>query len=1222
MIIRKMLRFLFLSACFSGCLYQILYVNNQYFSYKTTTRVNSNLQDIVSYPTIVFCTRISDMIDRHNFDLLRNSQLSLFNLTIKQLLTLTPAENEIIDGCQFRDDSQHRYIFKYYNSSYCYNHFGVKKIIVGDLVCYQIYTYEAKNYSIYRVANAISYGMYVFNIYLTTPFTRAIDLIIPAFYNPTFHQDVSIRATFPTYSRHFAEVITRHQDENWIIMKPFAEHYHLLPCPYDTNCTLINKCYRKCVTEQTVSLLNLHPFSEPATAAHSNLKLLSSIQLKDLNVLRTWQEIKSKCDFLCLQLECTITISSNLAYEYRYWTPKNMTLTVSVPGMYFKTITSVPALSFIEYISSMTTCISIWFGFSALSVNPFNWLIRTKIISTKLKLHFKWFKMGGCIYYAICLVGFIFQLSSVCNQFFKFETSSRIKVSTEDQYKYQAITICFNHKDIMNRTEYRKYNISKTFQEAFLQGDDELSNLTVEQLFTLTPKAEDVIQGCGLRDELNYRLKRLHAKECMKFFSIMKAVRGEWMCYAFVPQKNATFSWTKVATSHTGKGRVYHISVNLSVELQTTMAVISYQTLHSGLPTLSRSFAQLVSLQTSNFVIVASMLNIFQSLPPPYDTKCATGPDNQDQCASKCLVQELRSQLNRAPFSIYLVNQSLNLRPVSSKDLKNKTFSDLLFDIQGTCRSRCSFLPCLQLVSFTDSSDYYNFKDKGSLRIISMVPKRPALVITSIPATTLTDFLLYICNCFGIWFGLSFVTCDPIFIWLQILELRKRIRILLQTSNFLPVGKGFNHPSIFRFFMLSICVCGCTFQCYMFCDTYFKYKTSSRIEITARETYRLPDIILCTRYREVTSKKVWESYSTQLMQQENEPTIRQILQMTPNNTLDECGYRFNGSDEFQMKKEIECSKIWKIVKYASGADVCYAYLSAENEAYSIPDVASALDHVGIIYELYLNESMKNAQHLYLISDTNPLGLSLTLKATLPVRSRKYGEAMIRGLDDKTLNYFTVQGTIYNVTLLQAPYDTGCVPDYQADFCGPDCNTKYKQEQLQRVPFHEIITEPLDLRMVSEKDLMNETVQEIIKKGNEMCSKKCSHPPCQSYYSLTDAFGNFKADIGLHRLVLAAGVPRSNGLIVNTFPSMQLIDFLNNLAVSASIWFGVSVLSLFMIPLNFKFMDVNKNNLKSRRVHTKQRLERIHGHIQVYPRSYCQCSYCQRFYFIISQKYNV
>lgn len=108
-----------------------------------------------------------------------------------------------------------------------------------------------------------------------------------------------------------------------------------------------------------------------------------------------------------------------------------------------------------------------------------------------------------------------------------------------------------------------------------------------------------------------------------------------------------------------------------------------------------------------------------------------------------------------------------------------------------------------------------------------------------------------------------------------------------------------------------------------------------------------------------------------------------------------------------------------------------------------------------------------------------------------------------------------------MTLCPAPYDTGRFSNDQADFCGCNCNTHNRKKRNFRVPFHEIMSEPLELRMVKEKHLENETVKNILKEGNEMCSKKCSGPFCDSYYSLIDALGYFKGDIGLHRLVLAA-----------------------------------------------------------------------------------------------------
>ena len=1196
MVIRQILHILFLATCFAGCLYHVLHVSKQYFSYRTTTRVNSKLQDIVKYPIIVFCAQLTDMIDP--FALPNRSLTNLHNLTIRQLLNFTPLENKTIHTCGFRDDSQHTYIFNNYTSSHCSYHFRVKKVIVGNLICYQIYTRKSLNYSIYRIANAIDWATIVYNIDLSEPFSRSTNIFMPAFYPSLLTNKIKTREIFPALSRQFAAVTVRSNYDNWIIMRPYAEDYQLLAAPYDTNCTHVSFCYRNCIIRDTISLLNLFPFSEPANKSYGELKLLSSDHLKYSSTFQQWKQTQLSCKNKCSQLNCRTIITSNVAYTYTYYEPSNLTLSVSVPGTYFKTISSIPDFSLIEYISSLTTCISIWFGFSALSVNPFQWV--RKRAFTKFSLRVNQLKIGRRVYFAICFIGFTYQLSSVCDQFFKFQTSSRIEVSSKDTYKYQTLGTCFQQAEILNRTDFQQYNISQTVEQA-LANYDEIYNLNIDHLFELSPKAANIMKHCSIRHEFDFRLNRLNATECSLWFSVKQVVKGEHMCYFFIPRNNATFSWTKVTTSFKGKGRVYEIVLNLEAVVDATMLVISYQgKAEKSLPTLSRNFAQLINYYSSNLIQASSLLNVFKSLPSPYDTKCLEGLD-QDECNTQCIIQEVNSKLDRVPFSEFVPNQSKKLKQISYADVLNKTFANLLWHAQQECWKKCTFTPCFQTISFTDSNDYYNIKDKGRLRIISTVPKRPTLIISSIPATTETDFLLYICNCFGIWFGLSFLTCNPYFLWIKIVKLRQRIKgCSTQTST---LTNPLKRHSFKRFLVVSFCVCGFGFQCFSFSITYFRYKTNTRIEITATDVYRLPNIVFCTQFTEVISQQRLQKFLTRVQHQEIEPTVKDLHEMTPNDTLVGCGYRFNQSEEFQERSQKECGKIFKTIKYASGGDICYDYISSQDSGYSVTQVTSALDHVGIIYELYLNESLTTAHHLYFISYATPFDLSVTSKAILPIRSRKYGETLIRGLGDKLQNYFMLQGTIYNVTLLQAPYDTGCLPDDEADFCEPECNTQYKQEKLERVPFREIMAEPSDFRMISEQDLENDTVKNIIKEGNLMCSKRCTRPPCDSYYSLTDAFGYFKADIRQGRLVLAAGVPQSNGLIVRTFPAMQLIDFLNNLAISASIWFGVSILSLCMMPVNTRIMTRKKNNSMSLRVHRQERIRRLRRCVKVVPEQF-------------------
>ena len=414
-----------------------------------------------------------------------------------------------------------------------------------------------------------------------------------------------------------------------------------------------------------------------------------------------------------------------------------------------------------------------------------------------------------------------------------------------------------------------------------------------------------------------------------------------------------------------------------------------------------------------------------------------------------------------------------------------------------------------------------------------------------------------------------------------------------------------------RVVLWAICFTGFTLHCYTFCNTYFQYLTISRIEISAKDVYRLPNIILCTKYTEVISNLFHMDMDFDL----GSLTIKEVFDMTPEpaSTIDACRYGFNNSEIFWYEKHDECMKIWTAMKYVLGADVCYAYVSNPMTIYSIGYVTAALNEVGIIYELHLNKSLSNTQHFHLISYTHPVGFSAHSKTMLPIRSGRFGETIYTNTNGVPQNYILIQGTLYNVTLLPAPYDTDCLLDVRADFCEGECNIQFQSDKVGRIPFHEMITEPTDLKMVSSQDLMNATFRSIIEQGDNMCRNKCNHRSCDSYFSLTDASAFYKPMVG-ENFVLAAGVARTNGLIVNTFPSMQLIDFLNNLAISASIWFGVSVLSICMTPVTalFVWSTFGTKAKSHKRIHRKQRMERLHRRMKVTPRYYCRCAYCQRY----------
>ena len=1163
--LKRILHLALSSLCLCGCMYHIIYINSQFFAYKTTTRVSSILQDVVGYPQIAWCASLMEMIRPE--DLIQrdiSSQDDIHRLNIRHLFDLTPSENQTISACWLRGFSQNKHLYERYSTDACNNYFKVTKWISGNKVCYYIYDRGSYNYSIYEVANAITHPFDVFRIDLSQEFNSGTVIVMVASYAGDKW------SMFPVSSRRFAKIFIHNPYQNRLIIRPYQEVYRFLPPPFDTNCSETTYlCRRQCLTNETISQMNFFPFSEPALD-YDDLHVLSSLELNDKKSFDTWRKIEEECDKMCSQTPCQFPVTSNLLSRYHTHVDVNhIQITVSVPGMYPKVIQAVQTISLIEWFSSVSTSVSIWFGLYILQSNPISWVRKLKDLKKCLHLNkfLWWFNI------VLCSIGFLFQFISLSIQYFEYETSSKIQVSLEDQQSYPTLGLCMYTGDLLRRNDV----------------SDQLSNLTVREIFDITPKGEDLILGCALRDNSHYGLTNHSPVTCREFFYSSSALRGPFTCYSFVPRQLQRFPLTKVATSYRQKGEIYGISLSLPLERHFMVVVTYYiRQAYLPIPTTSRSFGQKIIPNFHNTILSAGHLNILEALPSPYDTRCVEN-HNEDLCNTDCLRKKLRV-INRLPYSSYIIDKNLDMKIINLGDLKQHSVSKLVRQAQLYCRNQCLPLPCYASVTITEAHTSYYPQAQVPLGIVAMVPSKPTVSTTAIPVMMPLDFFLYVWNCFGIWFGFSIVCCNPITV------IEKMKKVLRRKDTF---RRPKENTRMKRLVLELLVCCGCfggfVWHGYTFSDTYFSYKIFSRVEISDIDLYRFPNIDFCTSYRDFNLKAKWAFYLNVSNSRLIKPTIKQLFDLTPgaNDTLVGCAYRFIGTENMVMQSAKECKKSWKVTKYVSGVHVCYAHVSDPFFTYSLVKVTSALTHVGIIYEILLNEWLSKSRNMVMISTLYPIGFIADRRSALPMRSRKYLQVIVRDTGVTSDNYYVVQGTAYNITLLPAPYETNCVPDVRADFCEPECNTKYKKEKLGRVPFHEMIADPSDDKMVSEEDLNNQTIKRIILQGNEECSKICIHHSCSSFYTLTDAAGYYKPSLGNRSIVLAAGVPRSNGLIVRTFPMMVLIDFLNNIGVSASIWLGVSVFSLFTIPFKiFSFWNQSKPR-SQRRLHRRRRMERLH-----------------------------
>ena len=403
--------------------------------------------------------------------------------------------------------------------------------------------------------------------------------------------------------------------------------------------------------------------------------------------------------------------------------------------------------------------------------------------------------------------------------------------------------------------------------------------------------------------------------------------------------------------------------------------------------------------------------------------------------------------------------------------------------------------------------------------------------------------------------------------------------------------------NLFLTSFMVICFAGFIWQGSLVLRTYFSYRTYSRIQVSRKDNFTLPTLNVCFRYSDILSNNSVDLHYS---------TVEDIFEMTPpkNDSLTGCSTRDPNSDIMTLKDKGSCVAEFRNEKYIFGSTVCYVYKPISS--YSLTRTTSSSSKSAVTYELFLSPIFNRASFLSFYWFTIP-----SWGTGRPSESRKHVSIIFRDAeDDDSESYFFVQGINHNITLLPEPYDTQCLRGNSSIVCFSSCYKKYLLTILDRVPFDEIIADPIPFRIMSKDDMSNSSFKESVEVGNQECRNSCLREQCDQYYSMPIVSGYWKPKAYHDGLTIAVGTPSSNDLVVTTYPSLTLMDFLNNLAVSGSIWLGVSVMSIAMHPVKL-FKRRQQKKLKRRS--PNERLRGFNQHFRVSPRVYCPCTYCQKHY---------
>ena len=333
---------------------------------------------------------------------------------------------------------------------------------------------------------------------------------------------------------------------------------------------------------------------------------------------------------------------------------------------------------------------------------------------------------------------------------------------------HQSIMYCPRFADLVSKSKMTIKNdgneIDVTSKQYLRELDIALSRLTIKDILELTPPESDTIQECVVRRGKMSVPRKLRKNDCETFFKVTKSVNGERICYTFIPKIRERFSIGSIASSPTFGGTVYRIHPNprLSETIISMLISSPFMLNPNGSfidPLHSRLFMVNIynskSFNLSRLLVHGETIEIHR-LPPPYDTRCTAGHD-QELCHEKCLVHKFKA-INKMSWSGFHQDTS-SFKMLTALDLENETIenytSNSLEECLGLCKQKSE---CFTQFTRTTVEQY----QAEDFTISSMVPSQPHILLHAVPSLNHIEFIIQIGSCFGMWFGLSIISFNPV----------------------------------------------------------------------------------------------------------------------------------------------------------------------------------------------------------------------------------------------------------------------------------------------------------------------------------------------------------------------------------------------------------------------------------------------------------------------------
>ena len=374
------------------------------------------------------------------------------------------------------------------------------------------------------------------------------------------------------------------------------------------------------------------------------------------------------------------------------------------------------------------------------------------------------------VFKLICLIGFLYQISEISVQYFSYKTNTKVILHLDYNFNNPSIVFCSRYTDIIDRTNYQKYGIHEKCNYNSAEYLSDQSKLNITDIFDLTPKPENVMTGCRMRENAYTTQTK---ENCYSLFNVTKYLEGEFICYQFRTKiLDSKFKCDQATLSYIWINQLYSLSLHPRFLLSNAIKLITYiprelNNSFSGLPYVSRRFYDFMvrfgydAPETSriHFIYISGDVHVMKRLQTPYDTHCV---ENQEQselyCKTKCNIGSFKKHNLFPPNE--MTTDPLPMKHLNIISLRNESLLRDAKERNDKCMMKCNSPLCDEWFSVA-TTKHFASKQNGLITISSTCSNRPAVIIQYLPRITFMELAMYASTSLGIWFGVSFLAINP-----------------------------------------------------------------------------------------------------------------------------------------------------------------------------------------------------------------------------------------------------------------------------------------------------------------------------------------------------------------------------------------------------------------------------------------------------------------------------